>query len=89
MKVKLKVKDPTLPHQLILGKGRTTNETAVSCNCRQLPHGAFRPFAHVLNDMEGLIELIKEHYNEPKNHERNGVLFTPGADWAEIIEVEV
>jgi len=61
-------RDPSLPHQIIIGTGRTPAEVAVSCNCKRLSiNGGYQPMGHVPTG-EGSVDAALALYNIPSNH---------------------
>jgi len=69
--------------------GRTTSESAVSCNCHVIgSNGNAQPIGFVTYG-EGSLDEIKRLYSNPSNHINNGTPFIPG-DWGktEIVEVK-
>lgn len=88
LKIRVRVKDETLPHQIVLAAGRTVNETAVSCNCLRLAHGGLKPMGFVANG-EGTVDQLKAIYEQPINHNNSVFPFSTNIDWADQVEVEV
>lgn len=78
MIVKVVHADPTLPHQLVLGLGRSAGEVDISCNCLALTSkGGHKPMGTV-SYSKGL-DAIWEIYDDPFKHDNRGrVNFVPG-----------
>ena len=90
MKVKIARRDESLPHQIIIMGGRTTNESAVSCNCLVVGGGgAAKPIGFIPFG-EGALDEIKRLYNIPAGHNNHDVPFTVATGWlnTEIVEVK-
>lgn len=88
MKIKVMMRDDTLPHQIIIGTGRYINESSVSCNCKRLPHGGYQPIGHADNG-EGTVALLLGMYLLPANHRNDVIPFENDVDWSERITVDV
>lgn len=92
MKVKVYQTDASLPHQIIIMTGRTTNESAVSCNCRRIGrNGAVQPMGYAVNQ-EGALQKLLDIYNNPAKHGLEVCMqfpFRPEIAYSDKVEVEV
>lgn len=61
-------RDPSLPHQIVIGSGRYEGELSVSCNCRKYGfNGAYSPMDHVPVGEDAILKMTNI-YNKPSNH---------------------
>ena len=72
-------RDPTLPHQIVIGAGRTVSESSVSCNCLLIPTGGYKPMAYVELG-EGSLQRLLDIYRDPANHNPHYLAYDPNAE---------
>lgn len=88
MKIRVMLRDEKLPHQIIITTGRNVNESAVSCNCKRLPHGGYMAIGYAENK-EGTVNVLLNMYRLPENHRNDIIPFSNDVDWSERITVDV
>lgn len=91
VQVKVIDKDPSLPHQIIIGAGRHAGEISVSCNCWRHSSSGYKPIDHVTCG-EGTVQKALDIYNLPSNHNQHvceQYPFHPDIEWGDRHVVEV